>query len=44
MNPGNKLSWGGSSPPPKESAEPTKPGLASQQRQAMSLTEIHRDL
>jgi|GEM_PF-5189002 len=44
MNHGNELSWGGSSPKAKESAEPPKPGLATQKRRAMSLKEIHRRL
>jgi hypothetical protein len=33
MNLGNELSWGASIPMPKESAGPTKPGLASQEWQ-----------
>jgi hypothetical protein len=44
MNPGNRLSWGESNAPPRESAETTKPGLVSQERQAMNLPEIHRRL
>jgi hypothetical protein len=44
MNPGNELSWGGSSPTAKESAKPPKPGLATQKRRAMSLKKIDRRL
>jgi hypothetical protein len=44
MNRGNELSWRGSSPRPKELAEPTRPGLAGQKKQATSMTEIHRRL
>jgi hypothetical protein len=44
MNPGNELSWGGSSPTAKESAKPTKPGLAPKKRRAMSLKQIHLSL